>query len=604
VPAKLFRTTVSVLSAAAVGMQAVGIPVAARDMTAEEYKACQTREDGAFKATIEALTMKALQSGLGKVDYRAAVEDEWRRNGFDDLYDKRVDFAVAEVGRETSLWEKGRSLFDREKAQALSVTVAERVYRSEPVKAAIEAIAVGVAKQIGGSVELATVDAAGPALECLRAFLGPRYGQTVAGVVSREAGHEFRMDPAKASAGVSAGSLLAETSGGLTGVVILAVRKQLANIASRIGQRLVGSVLGRLVSVVAGGVGVILIAKDIWDFRNGVLPIIATEMKSKATKDLVKDELAKAMADQIGQQTREIASATADSVVKIWQEFRRGHVKVLELAERHEAFRLFVDTLKPSDLPRLDEVTGLLLAAENEAGVLRRLKDGTLAEAVTTLAADGMTIARETRSLEQGLQWSALAGPLLPKVIEYGIYRRTKPADFTRATLTRLIGLDDKLAIVRLAGIDRSARDSLFELPDADLKGLARGVTEPELETLARYLLGLEKPARERVLQVVAASPARMQVLGAPRVRDAVIASRDQLAAVSMMLRADSGFQLDRAAKDFELVWSGRVNALLFWDKHPIAVVAAGILGLIVLLILRRLVSAGGRRRSANGAEA
>ena len=34
--------------------------------------------------------------------------------------------------------------------------------------------------------------------------------------------------------------------------------------------------LGRLVSVVAGGVGLVLIAKDIWDFRHGVLPIIAT----------------------------------------------------------------------------------------------------------------------------------------------------------------------------------------------------------------------------------------------------------------------------------------------------------------------------------------
>ena len=36
-----------------------------------------------------------------------------------------------------------------------------------------------------------------------------------------------------------------------------------------------------------------LIAKDIWDFRYGVLPIIATEMKSADTKEKVRAELAR-----------------------------------------------------------------------------------------------------------------------------------------------------------------------------------------------------------------------------------------------------------------------------------------------------------------------
>ena len=60
-----------------------------------------------------------------------------------------------------------------------------------------------------------------------------------------------------------------------TAWAILLVRRQLANMAARIGQRLAGSILARLVSVVAGGIGLVLIAKDIWELRNGVLPIIA-----------------------------------------------------------------------------------------------------------------------------------------------------------------------------------------------------------------------------------------------------------------------------------------------------------------------------------------
>ena len=115
------------------------------------------------------------------------------------------------------------------------------------------------------------------------------------------------VDPNKASGGVSAGSVLKESTGGLAGATILIVRRQLANLAERVGQRIVGSVLSRLVSVVAGGVGLVLIAKDIWEFRNGVLPIIATEMKAPATKEKVRDELASTLDQQMNDHVKEIA---------------------------------------------------------------------------------------------------------------------------------------------------------------------------------------------------------------------------------------------------------------------------------------------------------
>lgn len=593
-----FRPAISLLAAMALLFQSLCAPATARQMSRDEYEACQARDDGSFKTAIEVLTTKALQAGLAKVDYRGVVGDEWRRSSMDEVLDKRVDIAVGEVGNETSLWERGRSLFDKEKAQALSISVAERVFRSDPVKVALEGVTTGVAKQVGRSIELAASDAAEPALECLKAFLGPRYGTTVAGVVSADAFKEFQIDPAKAGAGVSAGSVLSESGAGLTGAVILVVRRQLANIAGRIGQRMVGAVLGRLVSVAAGGIGVVLIAKDLWDFRNGVLPIIATELKSKPTKDLVQAELAKAISEQINEHTREISSATADRVIEIWREYRRGHAKVLELAERHDGFRKYLDTLRPTDLPRLDEVIALILAAESEDAVLKRLANGTLAQAVTRLPAGGMDIARETRSIEQALGWTTLAGAALPKVLDLGLHRRTTPADLTAPQLNRLLALDDQLATTRLAGISRGARDQLLELPDRDLKGLARGVTEAELETLSTYLTGLEPKARERVLKTVAVTPARMQVLGSARVRDAVLSSKDQLAAVSMMLRTDTGFDIAIMRDDVELVYGGRISPLLLWDKHPAAIIAAGVGLLILLLVLRRLVAP--RRRPAN----
>lgn len=590
------RAAISLLAAASLLMQSLGAAAQSRPMSRADYEACQARDDAAFRTAIESLTSRALQEGLRRIDYQGVVNDEWRKTGFDEIIDKRVDIAVAEVANETSLWERSRSLFDKEKAQALAVSVAERVYRSEPVKAGLEAMTTGVARNVGGSILLAAADAAEPATECLKAFLGPRYGQTVAGVVAGEAHKEFHLDPAKAGASLSPGAVLAEGSGGIAGAVILAVRRQLANIATRVSQRIVGSILGRLVSVVAGGIGAVLIAKDIWEFRNGVLPIVASEMKAKPTKEMVKAELVKAISEQISEHSREISTTTADRILEIWREFRRGHAKVVELAEKNQPFRAFVDTLKPADLARLDEIVALLLTTDGEAGVLKRLSDGTLGRAVTRLRPAALEIARDRKSLDEALAWDALAGPQLPQVLEHGLHRRAAAADFSSDSLRRVLALEERSAIMRMAQISRSARDALLALPDRDLRNLARSITEGELETLASYLTGLSPAARDRVLKTVAAAPARMQVLAPSRVRDAILASQDQLAAVSMMLREQGGLDLGLIRNDVTLAYEGKVQPVLLWDRHPGAVVGAGAGLLVLLLILQRLLF--GRRRT------
>jgi hypothetical protein len=539
---------------------------------------------------VEALTLKGLETGLANLDYRAIVADEWRRGNLDDIIDRQVDEAIGQVRDESSWFQLWSTLASRERAQELATMAAERVYRSDAIKKAIEGLAAGVGKEIGKRIELAVLDTAGPATQCMQAFLGRRYGATVASVVSSDAGKEYSIDPAKAGAQVTTGQVLVEGSGGIAGTVVLVVRRQLSNMATRIGQRVIGSILSRLVSVVAGGIGLVLIAKDIWDFRHGVLPIVAGEMKSKATKDKVRDEIAKTISEHIGESLKEISDKTAERVVEIWLEFRRAHAKVLEFADRNEAFKRFLDAIRPSDLPRLDEVVALVLASEGETGVTKRLGDGTLNVAVTALPPAALDIAREARSLETALKWSAVAGNSLPKVVEYEIHRRATPDTFTKAGLQRLLGLEDRLAITRLAGLQPAARESLFELDSAALVRLARNLEESQLDSLSRYLTGLEKGPAQRILSAVAQAPARMAELSSPRVRDAIIASRDQSAAVSMMLQVASLPDPGMVIAHTRLVLDGRVSPLLLWEKHGVVLAAAALLALMLLLILKRLL--------------
>ncbi|MGI9408504.1 MAG: hypothetical protein ACR2OV_00420, partial [Hyphomicrobiaceae bacterium] len=490
-----------------------------KDISRDEYAACQTQDETAFRNAIRSITLQALRGGTQSIDYPALVRDQWRKHKLSEVVDKRVDLAAAEVRSETSWGQLLKSLAYRDKAKELAGAVAERVYRSDAMKAALETMAIGVGKEIGGTIELTTSDAALPAQRCLRAFLGPRYGRTIARAVITDTGSAFKLDPKDNSAAVSGGSVVRTASGGIAGAVILLVRRQLARMAQRLGQRIVGSILGRLVAVVAGGVGLILIAKDVWDLRYGVLPIIVTEMKAETTKAKVREELALAIKTQIGQQMDALADATAERIVDIWRDFRRAHAKVVELAAANPDFKQFLDLTRPQQLPRLDEIVSLVLKRDGEQGLTTRLASGTLQRAVNSLSDEGLQIAREQGSVDDALAWSDLAPDNLANIIRYELHRRAAPDQFSRASLSRLLSLSDPLVVARLAGVKRSSRDVLFDLGDDKLSGLARGMETGELETLTGYITGLIPSARQTVLNTVAETPARMRVLASDRVR-------------------------------------------------------------------------------------
>lgn len=583
------RAAIALFTALAVTSSQLSLPALTAEISRAEYEACQARDDAGLKAAIVDIATEALTNGTKTIDYKALVDQQWRDRNLDQIINNRVDIAVTEITNETSWTERLQSLADSEKSQALATAVAERVYRSDAVKAAIADLAAGVAKEVGKSIEFASSDATSSLLQCLKAFVGPRYGGAVANVLAGDASKGVVVDPNKGASGVSGGSVLEESAGGLAGATILIVRRQLANLAQRVGQRIVGSVLSRVVSVVAGGVGLVLIAKDLWDFRNGVLPIIATEMKSPATKEKVREELATTLATQMNDHIKEIATATAEQVIEVWQKFRRAHALVLQIADQNGEFRKFLDGVDPQSLPRLDEVVSILAASEGQDSILRRLKDGSLNRAVHLMPDKGLDIARDTNSIATGLEWTALAGNHLDQVLDYELHRRMLPKDLTAASLDRILGLNDRSAIIKIASVPPAARDALFSLDSSNLNTLLRSLSEDELKSLAGYLDGLRPGPREIVLKAIATSPAKMQLLASARVREGIIASPDQEAAARMMLTATSGLSPRAVVDDAKLVWEGRVAPLLLWDKHPQAVVAAGFLAIVLIAWLGRL---------------
>ena len=575
----------------------------AAQVTGADYKACQVQSEVEFRTAIEAITLNSMQSGLTGLDYTALIAEQWRKGGLDLIIDRQVDEAITQVRGEESWTELVRSLGSKAKAEELAMAVAERVYRSDGFKTALEQAVVGLGIEIGRRIEVAAGDATQPAVQCMRAFLGPRYGSSVARAVGEDTARQFEVNAQANAADAGTSKVLTNTPSAISGAAILIARRQMTVIAQRVGTRIVGSVLSRVVSVAAGGVGLVLIAKDIWDFRHGVLPIIATEMKSRGSKDKVQAEIAGGIKEQMGEHIKEIAAKTSQHVVDVWSEYRRAHAKVLELSERHSAFKAFVETVKPETMARLDQLTLLVLTAESEEQVLKRVADGSFNEALNRWPDEAIAIAKDQRSLDMAAKWLQLAERGLPKVVEYEIHRKAAPETFTRTGLAKLLGLDDRLAIQRLVAIKPEARAVLNELPAAELKSLARVFDETQLTSLSSYLTGLSKDGGLRILTSVSRNPQKMQMLARSHVRDAVLGSADQAAAVDVALRADGWLDLAAIEPDVRLVLDGRISPVLLWDKHPVAVVVTGLFGLILLNWLWRILTwrPGGRAAGRRG---
>lgn len=577
----------------------VGVATPARaELTRQEYEACQSNDEAAFRTAIEQITVSALKRELQRINYGDHVQRQWLRLELDQLINTRVDAAVRDVRNETSWGSLIASLASQEQAEKLATAVAERVYQSDEMRKAIEDLAAAVGEQVGNQIALSEAETTEPALACLKAFVGPRYGDMIASAAISDAGAGLDVEAASdAASSVGSGSLMKESGAGITGAAILVMRRQLGRMAGRLGQRLAGAVLARLVSVVAGGVGVVLIAKDVWDLRHGVLPIIAEEMKSEDSKQKVRQEIASTLSDHIKDHGEKIGAETAKQIVEVWHSFRRAHARALDLAERNETFRSLLEDLTPAQLPRLDEIVALLLTDGGEPAILTRVKDGTLEQAIKSLPESGMTIARETGSVGEALAWSAVAGDDLDKVLEHDLHRHTKAEAFTQTTLQRLVALDDRLTISRLAKLPADPRERLFELPADDLKKLARGLTAAELDLLASYLTGLGPEPQKTVLTAIVEDPSRLQILNSRAVRNAVVSSRDQAAALAMLLRRD-GETFSTLKADVELAWSGRITPQLIVTKHPLASALSIIALILIALIGFRLLWPQGRTRA------
>ena len=92
------------------------------------------------------------------------------------------------------------------------------------------------------------------------------------------------------------------------------------------------------------------------------------------------------------------------------------------------------------------------------------------------------------------------------------------------------------------------------------------------------------------MLRQVADDPAVMHTLGKASMQSAILESRDQLSAVTMLLRNNASLSFTNIGQDLSVVRSGEVNYRVFVERYWSALLIIGLLVLLLLLLLKRMI--------------
>jgi hypothetical protein len=549
---------------------------------------CRNLADGDVRNRIKELTEGVLTREISQVDYATLVDKHWREARLSERIDVEVDEAIRLTRAETNVLDRAYSTISRETAEKTAIAVAERTFGSDGFKTAITELAQGVARDFGTQIEGASSRVAGPVIGCVQSALQSRYGGAVAQSFVHETEANFKVTPETGGARIGTSDLLVEGAGAIAGVVLIVSRRIVAQMVTTIGRRIAGLIASRIISTFTGLIGLALLIRDIYEANEGVFPLISERMKSDEAKDMMKEEITKSISSDLNQQLGTIAEETADRIYSFWLDFKQKYSTLLTLAEKSVAFADFLKNRKIEQLGRLGEIVALILGQEGEPALFKRVEDGSLSRALLDLDENGVAIAVETKSLDTAIAWARLAGRRIQRVVDLGLARIISPRDITEKQLATLLDIDDRNAAIRVAGLERSARDAILALPGQSAKELARRLTQDQLSALAVYYTRLQPTAANRLMRAIGETPQVMERLSSASIQNSILRSQDQLGALNVLLRDNTVLSIGNIINDLTLVRDGQIHYRVFLERYWIAIAIMLIFALLVLVWLRR----------------
>jgi hypothetical protein len=563
---------------------------------------CSQVDEAALQDELNRVTQQVFAIALAQVDLAALVDAQWQQLEVDLVVDAAIDQAVAQVKNEKDLWDKFLSSWSPEKAEELTRAVANRAFASTAIGGKIEELSTAVADELAQKIGVLSAESASAAFYCLQTFVNDHYATVLLRTFESQVQRAAERVDVAASSELDTGILTVldqhKTALGGIGVIIAAqiARRMVQSIgqqiAKRVAGRIVGRVLGRvsseLIPIVGWLVGAGLIAYDVYTSRDGALPQIQETLKSAEIKAGIRSEMVAAMEPEFRREAPQIARDVANDLFSQWREVKRNIRQVLELAESNPGFGALLNRLQtPDDLARLVSLVSVARPALGEEGFAQAVADGSLAQ-VLAQPASSYPVIEATKSISTALAWNALAGALIDPVVSFELYKHQRPENLTRPLLEKLLALDNRAVIEKLALLDVATIETLLTISTNNLIDLTSELTPVEVKLIAGYLPRLTAEQKNQLITQLVSNPTFIQQLQASGVQDYLVNSTD-LEATLVFLAEPRGW--GALAVDLQALFFGKAPVGLFWYKYGAGqstLIAAGLL--LVLLFAVRLI--------------
>ncbi len=570
-------------------------PSPAVNAPAPANASCEGQSEAQMRARIEAIYTDTFADSVETLDYERIVERAWVQTGVDGIIDAAVDDALEEARTENSYFRKLWSGYDPNTAEDIANTMATRVFESPRVTTAFTDVSVLISERITARLGTIADVAADPALVCMRSYLQARYGETVTTVVQSRIRDQQTMTAFATPTASGAGGDIALV---ISGVILIVMQR----VIQRIVTRMAGRILGRIAARFAGLIGVAIFAYELLT-PNAVINDIAQELKSDTVKTEIRAEVTRDVRETIIDQAPEIARQSAASLLEGWAGFEQSNRLVLRVAETSPDFNAFINRVPPDNWVNFSDAIGLVIDLSGGTQAMLRLLDQGRLERLPEIDSAGLTILRDTESLERLTAWQINHPGTLSRVVALDLHQVIRdPSTVAPDEMVLIIAAPTAAIARKLYDLDQTDRETLASaLDDGDRVDIATRLSSRDLSALAQYLRELPPDARDQLIYEVKRDPAVFGRFAGGFTRAGIAASRDQVDAIRLVARRSDWWDMPQLMSDFLTVADGRVDARLFLISHKLVSAGLGLVAFLLAFNLLQLILGFGRALAGGG---
>ena len=582
------------------------------------FQECDQIEEARLRDELNDITQSVFEPEQILLKIETIVDRKWGELDLDATIDAAVEAAIEKVRDDTDWWDRIRSNWSAETAKDLTNQVATYAFGSDSFVTAVNQLSEDIAAELVAELRVMTVKSASSALQCVQAFIGDTFSQTMAAVLEeqiKERFDEIVVDPDPENATILD---IVELHPELLGGVAFIVGTQLAKgIAQKVAQNIAGQVILRILGkaavsaiplvgwIIGGG----LIVWDVIKAGEGAFPQIQNSLQGEQTKAELRRHIANAVDAELQEELnlQELARNVSNDVYSKWQEFRKKYVRVLDLAETNMRFKGILDNTPAGEVKKLADLVAVLEAKfglDRLESLLNRGHFGRL----FALPYEIIEMIELGVDPEAVIAWADLAGELIVQVVSLELYRVASPTDFMdRSDLERVLALNDAGSIQKAMLLNLDVRDAVLGLTTTHIEQVLETLSSDELTWLAKgYLTKLEPQERTILVDRILREPDVKLELKKELIQESLLESSDFEETLTYITQKTRRRQLVGQVLDSVSMigptLSGELPWALFWhyDGAVLRNMLYALAGLVVLAILWRKIVPRRRRQDVN----